>query len=154
MAARGRPSKYTPELGERICEEMIAGRSLRSICNEDWCPSISNVCGWLARNEEFRKQYAQARESQAEILADEIVELADTCREGVRTKVTDKGIETITGDMVERSKLQVDARKWVAARLLPKKYGDSVKLGDMQGNPLGFFVTFADAGDKTTTKAG
>src|SRR6185437_13189742 len=100
-----RPSSYSEELGERICTEMIAGRSLRSICNEDWCPSITTVCNWLVateRNSPFLAQYARARESQAELLADEIVHLADECREGVKTRTTEKGVETTTGDMVER----------------------------------------------------
>jgi hypothetical protein len=130
----GRPSKYSEALGKQICEEMIAGRSLRSICDDDWCPAISNVCNWLVNNKEFQEQYARAREAQAEILADEIIQLADECREGTKTKVTDKGTEIYTGDMVERSRLQVDARKWVAARLLPKKYGDKVAVTDPDGN--------------------
>ena len=62
-------------------------------------------------------------------MADEMIRLVDTCREGVKTrrKVLPDGtveIETITADMVERAKLQLDARKWYLSKLAPKRYGD------------------------------
>jgi hypothetical protein len=62
-------------------------------------------------------------------MADEMIRLADVCREGVKTrrKVLADGtveVETITADMVERAKLQLDARKWYLSKLAPKRYGD------------------------------
>jgi hypothetical protein len=58
---------------------------------------------------------------------------------GEKTKIMPDGkTETIKGDMIEHRRLQVDARKWMAARLAPKKYGDRVTnelIGD-KDNPL------------------
>ena len=69
-------------------------------------------------------------QAQADILADEVVDLADTTRIGVKVKTNDKGeVETTEGDMVERTRLQIDARKWYAGKLAPKKYGDKLAVG-------------------------
>ena len=82
------------------------------------------------------ERYAQSKMRQAELLAEEIIQLADECMPGEKTKIKSNGeVETTTGDMVERSKLRVDARKWVAAQLLPKKYGERVAVDhDVAGN--------------------
>jgi hypothetical protein len=87
-------------------------------------PAVPTIFDWLEDHEEFSKQYARARRVQAEVCADEIIELADTPNIGVRIKDGPKGREVVRGDNVERSKLRVDARKWNAAKLLPKKYGN------------------------------
>lgn len=122
----GRPSDYTPEIGAEICERIAAGNSLRTICKAADMPSDRSVYRWLASNEEFRQQYAHARELQAETLADEILDISNTTVLGVKTKTTADGVETVEGDMIEHRRLQVDARKWLASKMAPKKYGDRV----------------------------
>ena len=119
----GRPSKYSLKLALRLCERITEGIGLRKICQEPGMPNAATVFRWLADNKEFCDLYARAREIQAELLADDIVAVADTPLRGEKTKRGKDGLEVITGDCVERSKLMVDARKWVAAKLLPKKYG-------------------------------
>jgi hypothetical protein len=62
-------------------------------------------------------------------LADEILDIANTPVVGVKTKTNEKGeVETTEGDMIEHRRLQVDARKWIAAKLKPKKYGDKQEI--------------------------
>jgi hypothetical protein len=92
-------------------------------------PAIDTIIGWLwdGKHDEFSAQYARAREQQAELWAEQIVDIANTPLIGEKTKTTEKGVEIMVGDNVERSKLMIDARKWVAAKLLPKKYGDKVQ---------------------------
>ena len=102
-------------------------------------PSKSAVFRWLAANEAFRDQYARARETQADSLFDEIITIADTPVEGVKTKTTSDGkTETTTGDMIEHRRLQVDARKWMAGKLQPKKYGEKIsqEISGVDGAPL------------------
>lgn len=133
----GRPSKYSQKLADAICEKLADGKSLRTICSTAAMPSRSTVFRWLAENDAFRDQYARAREDQADTLADEIVSIADKAMVGEKVKRNAAGeiIERVTGDMVERSKLRIDARKWVAAKLKPKKYGDRLALDhDVVGN--------------------
>ena len=70
-------------------------------------------------------QYARAREEQAETYADEIVAIADDGRND--TYIDENGNERVNQDVVARSRLRVEARKWVASKLKPKKYGDRLQ---------------------------
>lgn len=125
-----RPSKYSQQLADAICDLLVDGKSLRTICSTAKMPSRSTVIRWLAENEAFRNHYARARELQADTLAEEILDIADKAVLGERLKKDGKGkvLERQTGDMVERSKLMIDARKWYAGKLQPKKYGERVAL--------------------------
>ncbi|AWB79569.1 TPA: terminase small subunit protein [Stenotrophomonas maltophilia] len=125
-----RPSKYSQQLADAICDLLVDGKSLRTICSTAKMPSRSTVIRWLAEKEAFRNQYARARELQADTLAEEILDIADKAVLGERLKKDGKGkvLERQTGDMVERSKLMIDARKWYAGKLQPKKYGERVAL--------------------------
>lgn len=125
-----RPSKYSQQLADAICDLLVDGKSLRTICSTAKMPSRSTVIRWLAENEAFRNQYARARELQADTLAEEILDIADKAVLGERLKTDGKGkvLERQTGDMVERSRLRVDVRKWYAGKLQPKKYGERVAL--------------------------
>ncbi|SEG61156.1 hypothetical protein SAMN04488115_107313 [Bosea lathyri] len=124
----GRRSTFTQETADTICERIADGQSLRSICADDDMPAKSMVFRWLVSNEAFRDQYAIAREAQADALFDEILDIADTTEEGTKSKSGPNGIETTTGDMIEHRRLRVDARKWMASKLQPKKYGDKTQL--------------------------
>lgn len=91
-------------------------------------PARSTVRLWRVANEEFSAMYAHAREEFADSLVDELLIIADVSREGVKTKETAHGTEVTTGDMVERSRLQLETRKWLASKILPKKYGDKLDV--------------------------
>jgi hypothetical protein len=125
----GRPSSYTQDVGDAICERIADGESLRAICAGEDMPNRATVFRWLAAFRDFSDQYARARESQADTLFDEILSIADTPVIGEKRKVKDDGgVEISTGDMIEHRRLQVDARKWMAGKLRPKKYGEKLEL--------------------------
>lgn len=114
------------------------GDSLRAICNDPQMPGRSTVLRWLVADETFRSQYAKAREEQAESMADDIVSIAD---EGeTKVVVGGDGTTSIVFDStaVARNRLRVDARKWVASKLKPKKYGDKVQqeVSGPDGGPV------------------
>lgn len=96
-------------------------------------PTQSMVYRWLAddRHKKFREQYARARELQADTLADEILDIANTPQIGTKTVSKSTGLEITEGDMIEHRRLQVDARKWYASKLAPKKYGERQQI-DME----------------------
>jgi hypothetical protein len=120
----GRPSLYSPELCETICGLIADGHSLRSICSRDDMPCRRTVESWLARYEDFRRRYAFAHELQADQIGDEILEIADAPVLGIiKTVTTDGSVETTVGGAIQRRRLRIDARKWQAAKLAPKKYG-------------------------------
>lgn len=124
----GRPSDYTEEQADSICEHIAGGKSLVSWCNPEGRPNYTTVMRWLQSFEDFRNKYARAREAQADFLAEEIVSISDTPVKGFKTKTNEKGeIEITESDMIEHRRLQVDARKWYASKLAPKKYGDKTE---------------------------
>jgi hypothetical protein len=125
----GRPSIYTPAVAEAVCVFIVDGKSLRQIGEEPGMPAKATIVNWLAKHEDFRVQYARARELQADALIDEILTIADTPLIGERVKKLPNGTkETTTGDMIEHRRLQVEARKWLIAKLAPKKYGDKLDV--------------------------
>jgi len=129
MAKRvGRPTTYTMELALEICDLIADGTPLVKICEAVGMPDRSTVRKWRIENEQFSTMYAQAREEFADSLVDQILPLADESRLGVKTKNGPNGIEETTGDMVERTRLQLDSRKWLASKILPKKYGEKLDI--------------------------
>lgn len=124
-----RSSDFTQEIADTICERLANAESLRRICLSDDMPSASTVCRWLAdeRYASFREQYARAREAQADALFDECLDIAD---DGTNDYMAGKEGEDdkYNADAVQRSKLRVDTRKWMAGKLAPKKYGEKLEL--------------------------
>jgi hypothetical protein len=95
-----------------ICEEIAAGRGLVSICQDKTgpikVPDIKVVRRWLIQDAETFSAYTRARKEQAELYADQIIELGDAA--------------TPADCHVRR--LQCDNRKWKAAKLDQKAWGD------------------------------
>lgn len=132
----GRPTNYTQDTANIICERIVEGESLRSICTADDMPAIRTVFNWLAKDDAFVQQYTRAREAQADTLADEIIDIAD---DGSRDYAKDKdGHEVVDHDHIARARLRVDSRKWIASKLKPKKYGEKVtsELSGLDGGPV------------------
>ncbi|HEX7011949.1 MAG TPA: hypothetical protein VF161_04350 [Steroidobacteraceae bacterium] len=107
-----RPTGYTPELADRICAEIAAGKSLRAIAELKWAPSRRTITSWLRLHKEFADLYEIATKERAQAYFDEIIEIADR-------EATDKGA-------VMRDRLRIDARKWCCARMDPERFGDRV----------------------------
>lgn len=126
----GRPSSYSADMALYICEQLVTGRSLRSICAEDDVPDATTVFRWLDSVESFRSQYARAREIQASVLAAETIEIADAA----------------TNEDYNTARLRVDARKWYASKLAPKVYGDKVttEVTGADGGAIRVESTIAD----------
>lgn len=137
-----RPSDYTPELAALICSRMAEGESVRAICRDDLMPAASSVFLWLSKHKEFSELYARAAESRAHALAEEALEIADDGRND--TYDDGEGNTRTDQDVIARSRLRVDTRKWFAARLNPRKYGDKVEqtvVGDPE-KPLQTVTTW------------
>jgi hypothetical protein len=127
----GRPSSFTQEIADTICQRIADGQSLRSICSLEAMPGQTTVFRWLESNEAFRDQYARAREVQADTLFDEILDIADDGRNDWIERHDQEGTATgyrENGEAMRRSQLRIDARKWMAGKLRPKKYGDKIEL--------------------------
>lgn len=134
---RGRPSGYCPDLARDICLLLAEGKSLRRICAEDRFPSESTVRGWVVDDREgFSAQYARAKEMGLHSMAEETIEIADDGTNDTYTK--EDGSEVVNSDVVQRSRLRVDARKWFLSKMMPKVYGDKVtqEVTGADGGPV------------------
>jgi hypothetical protein len=91
--------------------------------------SLQTVYRHEREDEQFREQYERAREDAADTFADEITDIADT------------------DDDVNRAKVRIDARKWVASRMKPKRWGDRQKheVSGEGGGPL--VIKWGENGD-------
>lgn len=146
---RGRPSGFSQEQADHICSRLAEGESLRSICLADEMPDKSTVFRWLEERPDFRDQYACAREAQADAIFDEILDIADDGSNDWMEKRGSDG-ENIgwqeNGEALRRSALRVDARKWMAGKLRPKKYGDKLQHTGADGeSPVQVTIQAADA---------
>jgi hypothetical protein len=106
----GRPSEYSVEEADKICAWIGEGRSLRSYCRLEH-RSLETVYRWLRERRDFRERYARAHDDRADSLADEICDIADEVASG-------------TLEQIQAARLRVDARKWVASKLKPAKWGE------------------------------
>ena len=108
-----RPSIYSEKLVNRMLEEIASGRSVIGLCREeDWTPNAETWYRWLYKIEGLSNRYAQAKSVQSEREADIILDIADNA----------------TNTDYQVARLRVDARKWIASKLLPNKYGERTQI--------------------------
>jgi hypothetical protein len=119
--AGGRPPLYSDELADKVLDGLAEGNSLVDVCADPDLPSVRTVMQWAADNEEFSQRYVRAREAQAEVMDDKILKAADKAKEDPQA-----------------ARVQIDAYKWRAAKLAPKKYGDAttIKHADADGEKI------------------
>ncbi len=120
---KGRPSTYTMELAKDICDKISSNsKSIKKLCaeNSHW-PHKDTIFSWLKNHSEFSDQYAQAKRCQVEAFIDEILEIADDSSQDVA--VNEQGNIACNVEFIARSRLRIDTRKWLAAKLVPKVYG-------------------------------
>lgn len=106
--ATGRPSLYSRELIEKICERIAMGESLEEICACVGFPSEGTVYRWLSDDLIFQDLYARARDVQADRGFDQAWKIA----------------RDATVEDAHVARLQVDTIKWRVGKLSPRKYGD------------------------------
>ncbi len=140
-----RPTIYTQELADAICERLSVGESLRSVCRSDDMPSIAVIFKWFRTKDGFVEQYARAKEESADALVEDCLDIADNeVKEPLvidGEPVYDKEgnpVMVVTQQAIAHAKLRVDTRKWKASKLKPKKYGDKVhqEVTGKDGAPL------------------
>ena len=134
------PTSYSEELAATICTRIAEGESLRAICADEAMPNRSTVMQWVADNREgFKERYELAQDFRAQAIFDEMLEISDNTEEGEeRTIHSDGTSELRTGDMLGHRKLKIEARKWVLARMAPKRYGDRIaqEISGPNGGPI------------------
>lgn len=134
--------KFSQALFDKICERIADGESLRTICEQDNMPNKATVFRWLAQDEKLGDQYARAREKQADSLFDECLAIADQYDSSEK-------LENDT-DHIQRARLRIDTRKWMAGKLRPKVYGEKLELENKHSlsDPLTELLTAVAEGGK------
>jgi hypothetical protein len=141
----GRPSLYTPELVDAICERLATGEPLACICRDEGMPHRSTVDDWANedsdRGRDVSRRIARAREDGHDAIAREALEIADDSRNDYIDRLADEGDERaqevrLNGEHVQRSRLRVDTRLKLLAKWDPKRYGDKVQHADADGGKL------------------
>lgn len=121
----GRPTGYTPELANEICNSIASSsKGTKKLCkeNQHW-PCQDTLFAWLKNHPEFSEQYAQAKRCQIEVFIDEILDIADDSSHD--ELINEEGSLVCNSEFIARSRLRIDTRKWLAAKLVPKVYGTS-----------------------------
>lgn len=126
----GRPTKYTKELADTICELLAMGDSMRTISKDESMPAMSTLFKWLREHQEFSEQYAKAKLESIDAMAEELLDIADNGANDYMERQNSDGstYEVYNGDAVQRSRLRVDTRKWLMSKMKPKKYGDKLDV--------------------------
>lgn len=113
------PKDYTKELGAEICRRITLGKSLVTICKDVEMPSRDTIYTWLDEKSPqydatFSDKYARAKQDQGDYLADDIDRIADDTLKGTYKPYA--------------AQVAIDAKKWSAAHLRPRKYGDKIDI--------------------------
>jgi hypothetical protein len=106
---RGRPSLYSTEIANAICERLMRGETMLSISEDSTMPGLSTLCRWLVENPEFRELTKGAKESGTDVLADQCIRIADD--------------PTISP---QDKRVRIDTRLRLIGKWNAKKYGDRI----------------------------
>ena len=126
----GRPVEFTEKIADEICWRLTHGEPLVRICADEHLPHVATIYRWLARFPVFCDMYARAREDQADTNADQILQIAD---EKPPQFTDDKGRVYLDQTFIHWQKNRIEARKWTAAKLKPRKYGDRMAVEGVEG---------------------
>ena len=108
-----RPTKYSEKLEDKMLEEIASGRSVISLCREeDWTPNADTWYRWMYKIDGLSDRYTRAKAISSEFHADQILAIADEA----------------DNQTFQVARLQIDARKWVASKLVPNKYGEKSQI--------------------------
>ena len=122
-------TEFSEDLTAEICERIAEGESVRAICRDPAMPAMSTVFKWLANDTAFAEQYARAKSEQADRIFEQILEIADDGRNDWMERNGEDAVGfALNGEHVQRSKLRIEARKWMAGKLRPKKYGEKIEV--------------------------
>lgn len=114
--------RYSLDIVAEVCAQMAEGKALKDICAQPGMPSRPAWYKWMAEHAEVVDMYARAREQRADLMADEVISIADTEEDP------------------QKARVRVDARKWAAAKMNPKQYGEKVTHAGDPNAPMTFNV--------------
>jgi hypothetical protein len=131
MSKMGRPTKYTEELAQEICDAIASStKGVPRLCEENvnW-PHERNIYKWFKNHPDFRHKYLEAKKIQAALQVEEIDCLVNDESKDFFMGANGPQVNTAR---IARLKMMIQNRQWNAARLLPKQYGDKLEVHSKQ----------------------
>ena len=104
--------ELTSTITDQICQELMSGKPLTSICRNKDLPSLSTVNRWLSKHPSFAKQILQARRVGTQYYLDKMIE----------------ELETVSAKDVGIVREKLHHYRWLASKLLPSLYGDKQEV--------------------------
>jgi hypothetical protein len=140
----GRKSTYTPEMADEICVWLSQGKTLAEFCAQNGKPGYSTVYAWLDDFPEFARNYARARDTGHDVIAEECIKIADEMPPPTPHGSTDSGY-------VQWQKNRIWTRTQLLAKWNPKKYGEvkrsAMEVSGPNGGPIQTIGTIIDGKD-------
>jgi len=130
---RGRPSKWTQEIEDEICERLSRGEPLRAICRLEGFPEWVTVYNWMESREGFSERVALARENGVEAIAQDTLAMIDAEPRYIEDA---KGGTRIDAGYVQWLKLRTEQRMKLLACWSPNRYGNRVQVAGDKDNPF------------------
>jgi hypothetical protein len=129
-AEKRRPAvAYSEQIGDAICEGLAAGRTLKDVCAKESMPDASTVRRWvLNADHPLSAKYQIARTLGLHEMADSLLEIADNTEKDFRPGTNQDGAKIVDEKAINRAKLQIETRRWLLSKLLPRQFGDKVHV--------------------------
>lgn len=128
MTKMGRPTKYTKELAEKICNILSCSKvGVSEMCKADpSLPHKDTLYEWKNRYKEFNEMWQIAKANQMEMLADEMLTIIFDEEKDLLTDSDGRIVQNHVN--VARARLKMDGIKWNAAKLAPRIFGDKSQV--------------------------
>jgi hypothetical protein len=150
----GRPTKYTPELAERICAEIAEGKSIRDFAGVGDFPVQDTIYRWLDLHKEFSEQYSRAREIAADLLATEARDILEGKRPILNKLEGGMTLPDLdTAVRVSRDIARAKHCTWMAGRMAPRKWGEAVDAQENMAPPTAVIIVESTAAPRSASKA-
>lgn len=136
----GRPTDFTPELAREICDIVASTPAgIEKICKiYPHLPRFQTIYKWRDKHPTFNEDYARAKQQQIEAYVDQLIDIADDASNDYT--VDEEGKEVLNTEHIQRSRLRIDTRKWLASKLMPKLYGGKGIEISAEGSLLEKFI--------------
>lgn len=98
----------------------------------------TTIYGWLKADKEFHELYTHAREKQADRLVEQMIDISDNSENDL---ISDENGQRVNQEVIARSRLRVETRKWIASKMKPRVYGDASIEKESNNTQINFYTS-------------
>ena len=108
-----------------ICSYISEGKSVSNACIKAKLTK-STYLRWISENDQYEIHHSTAMQDRADSMFEDILKICDSTEDDII--INEDGNPIINHNVIQRDRLRIDARKWILAKMVPKKYGDKVDV--------------------------